>query len=158
MTIDRGESQVLKFPRRVKRISVNNPKIVEVVAVTPSEILLNAKAAGTTSLLVWDETSVLFTYSVIVQRDVKRIQEVAGQLVEIIFHSSLAHRVLPRKMISYRSRVRRRGRISPLEVLLISFSERDFSKALRPGPRDFSYGPSKKKAIFGHSRSPPCGW
>ncbi len=84
MTIDRGESQVLKFPRRVKRISVNNPKIVEVVAVTPSEILLNAKAAGTTSLLVWDETSVLFTYSVIVQRDVKRIQEVAGQLAKIL--------------------------------------------------------------------------
>jgi len=50
LTIDRGKSQVLNFSRRVKRISVNDPKIVGVVAVTPLEILLNAKASGTTSL------------------------------------------------------------------------------------------------------------
>lgn len=84
LTIDRGKSIVLKFAKRVKRISVNNPNVVEAIAVSPLEVLLNTKKAGTTSLLVWDETDTIFTYSVIVQRDVKRIEEVAAQLAKVL--------------------------------------------------------------------------
>jgi len=59
-----GKSEVFKFKSRVKRISVTNPKVVEALAASPREIVLNAKGQGSTTVTVWDEKGTIFTYDV----------------------------------------------------------------------------------------------
>ena len=50
-----GRSVVLEHPDDIVRISVANPEIIDAVAVTTREVLLNAKASGTTSLIIWSK-------------------------------------------------------------------------------------------------------
>jgi len=51
-----NKSIVLRLPKRATRVSVTQPQIAEAVVVAPDQILLNGKAVGTTSLVVWFET------------------------------------------------------------------------------------------------------
>lgn len=50
-----NKSVVLRVPKRASRVSVTQPQIAEAVVVTPDQILINGKAVGTTSLVVWFE-------------------------------------------------------------------------------------------------------
>jgi pilus assembly protein CpaC len=49
-----NESKVLDHAVGIRRISIANPEIAEAVAVSTNEIVVNGKAAGDTSLIVWD--------------------------------------------------------------------------------------------------------
>ena len=59
-----GKSEVFKFKSRVKRISVTNPKVVEALATSPWEMVLNAKGQGGTTVTVWDEKGTIFSYDI----------------------------------------------------------------------------------------------
>jgi pilus assembly protein CpaC len=48
-------SAILDRPSGVKRISVANGEIAEAVATSTTEIVINGKAAGDTTLIVWDQ-------------------------------------------------------------------------------------------------------
>jgi len=48
-----GKSQVLNLQEPFARVSVTNPAIADVFVVTPNQILINGKAVGTTSLVVF---------------------------------------------------------------------------------------------------------
>jgi pilus assembly protein CpaC len=50
-----NKSVVLRVPKRASRVSVTQPQIAEAVVVAPDQILINGKAVGTTSLVVWFE-------------------------------------------------------------------------------------------------------
>lgn len=50
-----GRSVVLEHPDDIVRISVANPEVIDAVAVTTREVLLNAKSSGTTSLIIWSK-------------------------------------------------------------------------------------------------------
>src|SRR5271165_3792741 len=51
-----GRSLVISSPSRIFRISVADPAIVDALAVSPTQILINGKAPGVASLVIWDET------------------------------------------------------------------------------------------------------
>jgi Flp pilus assembly secretin CpaC len=53
ITVTVNKSVVLRLPKRAIRVSVTQPEIVEALVVAPNQILINAKAVGTTSLVVW---------------------------------------------------------------------------------------------------------
>jgi Flp pilus assembly secretin CpaC len=55
ITVTVNKSVVLRVPKRAKRVSVTQPQIAEAVVVAPNQILINGKAVGTTSLVVWFE-------------------------------------------------------------------------------------------------------
>jgi Flp pilus assembly secretin CpaC len=55
ITVTVNKSVVLRVPKRAKRVSVTQPQIAEAVVVAPDQILINGKAVGTTSLVVWFE-------------------------------------------------------------------------------------------------------
>ena len=55
ITVTVNKSIVLRVPKRAKRVSVTQPQIAEAVVVAPDQILINGKAVGTTSLVVWFE-------------------------------------------------------------------------------------------------------
>jgi pilus assembly protein CpaC len=50
-----NKSVVLRLPKHAKRVSVTQPQIADAVVVAPDQILINGKAVGTTSLVVWFE-------------------------------------------------------------------------------------------------------
>ena len=64
-----GRSLVITSPTRIKRISLADPTIAEAIVVTPNEVLLNGKAPGGVSLLLWDETEQSQNFEVSVDLD-----------------------------------------------------------------------------------------
>jgi pilus assembly protein CpaC len=48
-----GKSLVVESPVNIQRVSVGDAKVAEAVAVTPREVLVNGKALGETSLIIW---------------------------------------------------------------------------------------------------------
>jgi|RhiMetdeSRZDD1v2_1073273.scaffolds.fasta_scaffold732875_2 Flp pilus assembly secretin CpaC len=52
-----NKSVVLRLPRKARRVSVTQPQIAEAFVVAPDQILINGKAIGTTSLVVWLDES-----------------------------------------------------------------------------------------------------
>ncbi|HXI39078.1 MAG TPA: pilus assembly protein N-terminal domain-containing protein [Bryobacteraceae bacterium] len=69
-----GRSVVLDRQAEVARISISNPDIVDAVAITTREILINAKSAGTATLVIWPKTGVRAMYAVTVERDLEPIR------------------------------------------------------------------------------------
>lgn len=53
-----GQSHLIRMPAGVnlKKVKVEDDKVVQVEVTTPREILLHAKSVGTTSLMIWDKS------------------------------------------------------------------------------------------------------
>ena len=69
-----GKSQVIDLKEPFSRVSVTNPAIADVFAVTPNQILINGKAAGVTSLVVFYPNRTMF-FDLIVQTDLGLLRE-----------------------------------------------------------------------------------
>jgi pilus assembly protein CpaC len=65
-----GRSLVISSPTRIKRISLADPNIAEAVVVSPTQVLVNGKAPGGVSLLLWDEADQSQAFEVSVDIDV----------------------------------------------------------------------------------------
>ncbi len=50
-----NKSVVVRLPRKASKVFVTQPQIAEVVVVAPDQLLINGKAVGATSLVVWLE-------------------------------------------------------------------------------------------------------
>ncbi len=80
INVARGGSALLTEPRDLERVSVGDDAIAEAVVLPPRQILLNARAVGTTSLLVWREGEAARLYEVQVSADVAALQTQLGEL------------------------------------------------------------------------------
>jgi len=65
-----NKSMVFRLVERAKRVSVSQPQVADVVVVGPSQLLINGKAVGTTSLIVFDDKGEVTNYDLIVTPDV----------------------------------------------------------------------------------------
>lgn len=74
-----GKSQVLDLKEPFTRVSVTNPAIADVFAITPNQILINGKSAGVTSLVVFYPKKTLF-FDLLVQTDLGLLAERLKQL------------------------------------------------------------------------------
>jgi len=70
-----GRSLVITSPARIKRVSVADPTIVDAVAVSPNQILLNGKAPGAVSLVLWDETGQSQEFDINVDIDIRGLAD-----------------------------------------------------------------------------------
>jgi pilus assembly protein CpaC len=61
-----NKSMVFRLADRAKRVSVSQPEVADVIVVAPSQLLINGKAVGTTSLIVFDEKGEVANYDLIV--------------------------------------------------------------------------------------------
>src|SRR3954463_13088601 len=66
-----GKSIVLDYPGDIRQISTSDPAIVDAVAVSTREILLNAKAAGTATIVVWARTGQRTIYNVNIEQNLE---------------------------------------------------------------------------------------
>ncbi len=65
-----GRSLVITSATRIKRVSLADPTIAEAVVVSPTQVLLNGKAPGGVSLIIWDESGQSQAFEVSVDIDV----------------------------------------------------------------------------------------
>ena len=64
-----GKSQIIKFDEPVKRISITNPSLADLVFISPKEMLINGKVDGETSLIIWGEKGDPVMFNLVVQNN-----------------------------------------------------------------------------------------
>ena len=64
-----GRSLVISSPTRIKRVSLADPTIAEAVVISPHQIVVNGKAPGGVSLILWDEADQSQAFEVAVDTD-----------------------------------------------------------------------------------------
>jgi len=72
-----NKSMVFRLAERAKRVSVSQPAVADVIVVAPSQLLINGKAVGATSLIVFNEQGDVSNFDLIVTPDVAALR---GQL------------------------------------------------------------------------------
>jgi pilus assembly protein CpaC len=74
MRLTVGKSIVLDYPADVRQISTSDPAIVDAVAVSTREVLLNAKSAGSVTVVIWSRTGQRTIYSINVEQNLEPIR------------------------------------------------------------------------------------
>lgn len=70
-----GKSMVLRSVARVKRVSVAAPEIADFVLISPHEIYLTGKAAGSTNLTLWKENKAPEVYDLDVSYNISQLKQ-----------------------------------------------------------------------------------
>ncbi len=74
VSVSKGASALLVNPVPIQRFSVGEPSIAEALVLSPTEVLINGKGLGTTTLFLWDNASQVRIYSVEVTADAPALQ------------------------------------------------------------------------------------
>jgi pilus assembly protein CpaC len=69
MRLTVGKSVVIDYAADIGRISTSNADIVDAVAVSTREVLLHAKAPGTSTVIIWPKQGARHTYSILVEQN-----------------------------------------------------------------------------------------
>jgi pilus assembly protein CpaC len=75
-----GKSLIIDSPMKIQRISFADGGLVEAVAVNAKEVLINGKAPGETSLIIWQEGGTRLLYDLTVRMSPMRLDAVRQQL------------------------------------------------------------------------------
>jgi pilus assembly protein CpaC len=75
-----NKSMVFRLADKAKRVSVSQPEVADVMVVAPTQLLINGKAVGTTSLIVFNEKGDVSNYDVVVLPDVSALRGQLGAL------------------------------------------------------------------------------
>lgn len=70
-----GKSIVLRSDVPVKRISIANPEIADFNLLSPTEIYMTGKAAGSTNLTLWQDNRITAVYDLIVSYDLSKLKQ-----------------------------------------------------------------------------------
>ena len=81
ISVSRGASALLVNPVPLSRFSVGDPNVAEAVVLSPTEVLINGKSLGTTTLLIWDNSGQVRVNSVEVTADAPGLQRFLRQLM-----------------------------------------------------------------------------
>jgi len=75
-----GKALVLDSPTDLRRVSVANGELAEAVAVNPREVLINGKAPGETTVILWQQDGARTMYDLKVRQNTDRIDAVRREL------------------------------------------------------------------------------
>jgi pilus assembly protein CpaC len=81
ISVSKGASALLINPVPLSRFSVGDPGIAEATVLSPTEVLINGKGLGTTTLLIWDNSGQVRVNSVEVTADAPGLQRFLKQLM-----------------------------------------------------------------------------
>jgi pilus assembly protein CpaC len=69
VAVSKGASVLVINQTALQRFSMGDPSVAEAVVVSPTEVLVNGKSLGTTTLVLWDNAGTPRLYSVVVTAD-----------------------------------------------------------------------------------------
>src|SRR5712692_10499061 len=93
-----GKSLVVDSPVNIQRVSVANGEFAEALAVNPREVLVNGKAAGETSLIIWQQGGNRLFFDLTVRPSNSKVaalqqqidHEMPGQDIKVTFENDTA--------------------------------------------------------------------
>jgi pilus assembly protein CpaC len=97
LTITVGMGTVVDSPADIRRVAISNGDVAEAIVASPREILVNGKAPGQTSMVVWQQSGTRLLYNLTIVRNnsgldaVRReIQtELPGQTIGVDFENDV---------------------------------------------------------------------
>ena len=69
LSVTAGKGELLTFTRDVNRIVVSEPRIADALVVSPHEVMVNGKAPGRTTLVVWESGATPVKWEISVRAD-----------------------------------------------------------------------------------------
>ena len=81
VSVSKGASVLVITQTPLQRFSVGDPAVAEAVVVSPTEVLVNGKTLGTTTLVLWDNANAPRLYSVEVTADAPGLERYLRQLL-----------------------------------------------------------------------------
>ena len=69
-----GRSLFIDTANRMRRVYVSNPSVLDALAATPHQLVISAKAPGTSSLVVWNESGESTLYTVLADIDIGNLR------------------------------------------------------------------------------------
>ncbi len=75
-----GKSLVVESPVNIQRVSVGDAAVAEAIAVSPREVLVNGKAPGETSLIIWQQGGNRLLFDLRVRPSTSRLEAVRQEL------------------------------------------------------------------------------
>ncbi len=82
VSVSKGASALLVNTTAIQRFSIGDPAVAEAVVVSPTEVLINGKTLGTTSLFLWDNSGNIKLYSVEVTADAPGLQRYLSSVLQ----------------------------------------------------------------------------
>jgi len=80
MSLLAGRGELLSFERDLNRVVIAEPKIADAVVVSPREVMVNAKSAGKTTLIVWETGTIPVRYNISVVPDLTETNDVVSDI------------------------------------------------------------------------------
>ncbi len=77
MTVN--SSRILTLDRKIPQAQVNNPEILDLTPLSPTDIQLAAKKAGVTQVNLWDEDNNIYTVDVVVYGDTRELEMILSE-------------------------------------------------------------------------------
>ena len=69
LSLVEGRGELLQFAQDVQKVAIAEPKIADAVVISPREVMVNAKTAGRTTLVIWEAGAVPARYEISVVKD-----------------------------------------------------------------------------------------
>src|SRR5262249_19817857 len=82
LTVTVSKSLVLDSPSNIERVSVANGDMAEAVVINPREVMVNGKAPGDTSLIIWQQGGTRTSYDLMVRPSMAALDGVRQELRE----------------------------------------------------------------------------
>ncbi len=64
------QSEIIELAEPVKRVSIADPEVADATVTSPKQILVNGKALGATTMIVWDEKEKYIAFKLIVHSEI----------------------------------------------------------------------------------------
>ena len=99
LTITVGRGELLQFDADIKTVAASEPKIADVVAVSPREVMVNGKGIGKATVIVWEEGSIPRRYNVTVASDKEEFDNVQKQIRQSIMDGTIQITGTPEQVV-----------------------------------------------------------
>jgi pilus assembly protein CpaC len=118
VSVSKGASALLVNTTTIQRFSIGDPAVAEAVVVSPTEVLINGKNLGTTSLFLWDNTGAIKLYSIEVTADAPGLQRylssvLQGEKIDVIASGNVVTRIPLSARHAQSASSRRREQLQP---------------------------------------------
>src|SRR5688572_7977434 len=77
-----GRGRLLRFQKDITKVVIAEPKVADAVVIDPREVMVNAKAAGHTTLLIWESGEEPAQYEISVTKDTAEWDTFRNQILE----------------------------------------------------------------------------
>jgi pilus assembly protein CpaC len=90
LTLTVGRGELIQFGGDIARAAASEPKIADVVVVSPREVMINAKSVGKATVVIWEQGSIPARYNINVTEDSAGFDTIKQKIASSLPDTSIA--------------------------------------------------------------------